>query len=493
VSLPEQAVRGVPWTVLSYAANKLLTVGTTVVLARLLDPDDFGLWTLAFFTLMLMSPLRDLGVGAVLVIRPLLDRRTEATALSLMLAVSALAGVLVAALSPVAARLFHEPRLAGVLRAITVTLFLVTLAWFYESLMQRQLEFRKRFWAQTAQNAGYVPTALALAVLGAGVWSLAIGYIVGTAMTAVAFVALAPHRVRPAFDRGVARSLLSEGWGFVAQASFAFLRQNADYLAVGRVLGTQPLGVYSMGYRISELPYLALADPVSRVTMPAFAQMRARAEEIGPVFLRTVRAVAAVACLVGALLSATAYTFTPVVLGPKWLPMAGVLAVLGVWSALRAVEWTVASTLNATGGARPVAITSGLVLVALVPAAFVAARLGGIEAVAFVTLADMLLTLPVLAVIASRRLGLSVSALWGGLRSVALASAAAWVAAPATAVLSDEWSGAVGLSVSIASGLAVYGATLLLVDRPLLSDAWRQLGSMVERAARAESRRTGGA
>jgi hypothetical protein len=76
---------------------------------------------------------------------------------------------------------------------------------------------------------------------------------------------------------------------------------------------------------------------------------------------------------------------------------------------------------------------------------------------------------------------------------VALASAAAWVAAPATAVLSDEWSGAVGLSVSIASGLAVYGATLLLVDRPLLSDAWRQLGSMVERAARAESRRTGGA
>ena len=201
--MEDKAVRGVPWTVLSYGANKAITVATTVVLARVLRPADFGLFTLALLAVIGLSLCNDLGLGGVLIVRQDLDRRALGTMLTLMILMAAAVAILLAAVAPLAALAFDEPRLRDILLALSPVVLLGGPNWFYEALLWRELEFRRRFVALTAQSVSYSATAILLAtVVDAGVWSLVGGQLAGVLIYGVTLLSVSPYRVRPAFERG---------------------------------------------------------------------------------------------------------------------------------------------------------------------------------------------------------------------------------------------------------------------------------------------------
>jgi lipopolysaccharide exporter len=484
----ERAVRGAPWTILAYAANKLVTVATTLALARLLTPEDFGIVALALLAVVAISFLRDLGLSGTLVVRQELDRRAQGTVLALMLIMGALLSVLLAAISPLAAKLFDEPRLTGVLVALSGTVLLGGLTWFYETMLQRELAFKKRFVALSAQTAVYAIVALTLAAADGGVWSLVVGQLAGTVGFGAALVAVAPYHVVPRWDRATAADLLRSSGGFMAQGVTAFFQQNADYFAVGRVLGAAQVGFYSLAYRLAELPYWAIADPVARVTFPAFARMRHRREDVRVPFLATLRLVALVSCPFGVVLSGAAEPFTEAILGDKWLPMIGPLAVLGVWGAVRPVQVTVAWLLNSIGQAGLMGAISVAVLVPLVPGLFVAADLGGITAVAYVMLGDMTLSLLVLSWFAARRAGVPLTEQARAVAPIALACAIAWLATRGAAVALDEAPALLALVAAGLAGGAAYLAGVALVAPGLLREAAGQVARTLGRGPAAVER-----
>lgn len=482
MALEDKAVRGVPWTVLTYGASKALTLLTTVVLARLLVPADFGLVALAFLSINAIGLFRDLGLGGALVLRQDLDERAKGTVLTLMLAMGVMLALAVVLLAPLAADLFRAPKLTGVLRALAPILALGGFNWFYEAVMQRELEFRKRFITLTAMSVAYAAVAVTLAALGAGVWSMVVGFLAGFAVQGVASTLLAPYLVRPAFDRKAAREAIGAGSGFMAQGGLAFLQQNSDYLAVGRVLGATPVGFYSMAYRLSEIPYWAIADPVAKVTFPAFSRMRHRGEDVVQPFLSALRMIALVAFPLGVLLSACADPFTRLVFGDKWLAMIGPLSVLGIWASMRAVQATTGWLLNSVGEAGLMAAVSALVLVPLIPGLFLAADLAGITAVSWVMLADLTLSVIVLSMFASRRAGARISDQWRAVRGVAVAAVLCWVAARGVATLTDGASALIGLAAAATAGLAVYVGAVRLIEPGMLGNAIRQMGRMLSRS-----------
>jgi PST family polysaccharide transporter len=485
--MEQQALRGVPWTLLAYAATKLVTVASTLVLAHLLAPADFGLVALAWLALGLVAVLRDLGLSATLVLRQDLERPEQGTVLTLMLLLAAATAAVVAACAPLVAAVFGEPRLSGVVAGLAATLAVGGMTGFYEALLQRELAFRPRFVSQVAQAAAYAAIAIGLAAAGAGVWSLVAGQLAGTVLYGAVLLAMAPYRVRPAYDRAVARDVMGTSRGFLGQAALAFVQQNADYFAVGRILGAAPVGFYSMAYRLAELPYAGIADPIAKVTFPGFARMRGRGEAVAPAFLSVLRLVAVVTCPLGVLLSACAEPFTVAVLGERWLPMIGPVAVLGLWGAVRTVQVTIAWLLNSVGEAGLMATISAVVLLPLIPGLLVAADLGGITAVAWAMLADMTLSLVLLAVFAARRAGVGLGAQWRAVRPVLVACPAAWLAARGLVATMDGDSPWLVLAASALAGLVVYAAVATLAERRLLADSVRQaaraLGRGGERAA----------
>ena len=467
--------RNVPWTLLSYLTNRGITLAVTVVLAHLITPADFGLVTLALTIMTVFNIVSGLGISNVLVTERDLDERAAGTLLTLTAASGAVVAILVVALAPVTAALFNQRRLEGVLAAVAAIVFITSFTWFYDALLQRELRFRRRLLALSVQNVVYAGLAVALALGGAGYWSLVGGQLGGAIAAAVAFALLAPARPRPCFHPLIARRALSSGSGFLLQGAFGFVQQNADFIVVGRMLGATPLGLYSAAYRMGDLPYSGIADPVSRVTFPAFARMHQAGQAVGDTFLKGTRIVLFVSAPIGILMSATASPFIETVLGRRWLPMTGALTVFGIWAAIRSIEGSMAWFLNAIGQARIVGSVSAALVVPLL-GGIVLAALIGITAVAVVVLAHTCALVVALAIAIQRHAGVKGRVQLLAARGVVLGSTAAWLAAAVVArTTSLHLPPHDRLLLAALAGLLAYLSIIALFDRQLIWDFARQL------------------
>ncbi|HEY5052056.1 MAG TPA: oligosaccharide flippase family protein [Solirubrobacterales bacterium] len=455
---------GVPWTFVSFGATKVISLLTTVFLARLLSPADFGLMALALLAFGALGLFQDLGLGATLVLRQDFEERALGTILTLLMITAVAVAVIVSALSPLAASFFDEPRLTTLLPVLSTTSVFSSLAWFYESLLQREMDFKRRFAGQVSLSLGFTLTAIPLAIAGAGIWALVLGQVASTVIYSATYLIIVPHRVRPTFERAVAREVFISGRGFLAQGWLAWISENVDYLLVGRLLGSAPLGFYSMAYRLSELTHFGIADPVAKVTFPAFARMRQRDESVTETYLSALRLVGLVACVIGAVLSGAAAPFTEAVFGAKWLPMIGPLAVLGIWAAVIPLQATMGWLLNSTGHAGTLGTLTAVLLVLETPLLIIAAGVST-TAVSFVILGQSLVALPLLALLAHKKLGLRLVSHLGAILPIAFATAAAWLATRATANATESAAPVVSLIASGALGVTAYAAVMGVLDR----------------------------
>jgi PST family polysaccharide transporter len=485
--MDERAVRGVPWTLLSYGVNRAVLVLTTVGLARILHPDDYGLVALATVALTFLALVKDLGLGGTLIVRGDLDADARGTVLTLMVASGMLLAVVATACAPLLAEWFDEPRLTGVLTALSSMLLIGGFSGFYEALMQREMQFRGRFFALLAQALAIAVVSFGLAIAGAGVWSLVVGQISGLVVFSVALYVLAPERVRPRFRWDAARDTIRTGSGFLVQSGTVFLRQNADYVVVGHAFGSATLGTYSMAYRLGDLPYQAVADPVARVTFPTFARLQERGGDVSEPFGKVVRLVALVTIPLGAGLSALAEPFTLAIFGDAWTQMIGILAVLGLWAAVRPTEATLAWLANSLGRAGVAGLISTLILLPLLPALVLAATYAGPVAIAWVVLGDTVLSLVLLLILLQRHELVSIRTTAAAVWPAVVAGVPLWVAA--RLVSESGLPPASALLLGVAVGALVYVATLAALGRSILRDSVAQVARIFGRDT-ARPRRT---
>jgi O-antigen/teichoic acid export membrane protein len=478
----EKAVRGIPWTIVTFGATKVVGVLTTIALARMLLPSDFGLFALATLGTSLFSIFNGNWLGATLIVRDDLDDRARGTVLTLVLLSGVLMAALLAAVAPVAAAAFGEPRLMVILFVYSGILVFSGVNWFYQMVMQRELEFRKRFITQVARMVVFSSIAVTMGALGAGVWSLVVADFLGRLVNGVALICLAPYRVRPAFELSRARDVVRGSRGFLGQELAEFFEENADYLSIGSILGASQLGFYSMAFRQAELPHFAIADPVATVTFPAFAQMRQRGKDISHSFLTGLRLVALLTCPIGVLLSAGAKPFTEAIFGPTWLPMVGPVAVLGLWAIFRPLQVTVGRLLNSLGAAWMYGRISMVGLAPFAAATILAANLGGTSAVAWVLLVYILIVGALLMRVVARHAGVSVRRQWHVLRPLFFASAVSWLATRATADALDPSAPLLTFAATAAVCLGTYATVVRLGDPHVMQLALHQVRRALGRA-----------
>jgi lipopolysaccharide exporter len=459
-----RARRSIPVSILSYAVNQGLRLAATVVLARILVPSDFGLFALTSLAISLLSIFNDFGVGPALVVARDLDRRTRATALTLMIAASLLLAGILVALAPLAADLFDEDRLDELLLVVAGSLFLSGPIWFHETTLQRDLEFVKRFATKLVQTLTYIVVAITLALLDAGVWSLVIGHVASYATYLAALIAVSEDRVAPGWDAQAARRLAGSGRGFLAQDALEYAQQQSDAVAVGGFLGAEQLGLYAMGFRFGELTYVGVAEPVTQVTFPAFARMRERGEDWRRSFLTVLRLVALITFPIGAFFSGAAEPIVDTLLGDKWEATIGPLAVFGVWAMLKPLEGTFGWLLNSLEQQTRLATLRAIALIPFVPALMIAADRSGITAVAWVMVAQMAGLTVAVALMVRARGGVSLRDLLRAIAPPALGAVVAWAATRGTAVALDDAEPFLALVASGLAGVAAYAAAASLVD-----------------------------
>jgi lipopolysaccharide exporter len=473
--LEEQAIRGLPWSFLTYAGSKALQLVAIVVLAHLLPPGDFGLFSLALLAVGFFYMFRDLGLGATLILRQDRDEpHWLGTVLTLSVVTGLVIAVVTAATAPLVAELVDEPRLTGLIAVLSLMTLFGAVGSFYEGLLQRELHFRRRFLGYFAQSVIFAAVAIPLAALGAGVWSLVIGQLAGLAAYSITLWRVKTERVRPAFDRVAVNDAFHTGRGFLLQGGVSYVQQNVDYLTVGGIMGSTSLGYYSMGYRLAEVPNFAIADPIAKVTFPGFARMRQRGEDVGSAFLATLKIVGLIAFPFGLILSAAADPFTRALFGDEWLPMIGPLMVLGLWAAARTIEVTFGWLLNSTGHALITGGAAAALTVPTVPLLIIAASGGSLTQVAAVVLGHNLAFTAVLAFFVRDRVGVSLGSQLSALRPVLVAAGPTWLLTWATAEVTADIPAVLALAASVLVGAVVFVGIVSAVEPGLLRYAFAQ-------------------
>jgi PST family polysaccharide transporter len=323
-----RSFRGSVVTLGGQAVKFLLQMISTVVLARLLKPEDFGLVAMVSVIIFLIGMWTDLGLSNATVQRPEITHAQVSMLFWVNCALSFGATILVAILAPLIAWFYHEPHLIRVTLALSPILAVGGLTVQHRALLRRQMRFKLITIIDCVSMAVGIASGIAMAWLDFGYWSL-VGVQVGTSAAACALV-WAKCDWRPgAFKRRVgARPMLAFGGNLTAFTLLNYFTRNFDNILIGRVLGSSALGIYSKGYGLLQLPISQISIPMAAVLLPALSRLQDKPSEYAKLLLRAVGAMALISVPVVVFSFFLARDIVLVLLGHQWLPVVPVFQLL---------------------------------------------------------------------------------------------------------------------------------------------------------------------
>jgi lipopolysaccharide exporter len=423
-SLTDRAVTSFAWSAVSFGGSKLIVFLSTVVLARLLTPHDFGIVAAAMALLVFFDVVLDLGVGAALVYEQESGVSNRAqTAFTLNLIMSFALAALGILITPLVARFFGLQSHENVFRVLFLYLLVRGAGQVQNSILQRDLRFGGRATIELSRAFVRTVVSILLAVGGFGVWALVFGLLAGELVgTALAWLAVGSWP-RLSFDRAAVKALMGFGLGYILLKAVDAIGLDSDYLVVGHTLGATQLGFYSMGYRLPELALMSLYWIFGAVAFPIYSKARAEGtQDPAWTMLRVLRMITLFSFPAGILLALMARDVIVVLFGAKWAPAVGPMVLISLMSSVAAVGIASGDLFPATG--RP-----GALLVLNVPftimlvAGFILAAPYGIVAVAIVHLVMTVIAQSVRLLYVNRLFGTRIAQELDALRPAACASA----------------------------------------------------------------------
>lgn len=344
-------VRAVAWNATAKWASQIFSLASTVVVARLLTPYDYGLVGMAGFYLGLATLIGQFGVGdAIVSLRDITDLQiAELNTVAVLM--GAVLVVVSCGLAQPLAYFFAAPALRAVIVVVSGTYLINAFQVVPRALLRKELRFKLLSTIETVRALCQVITTVVLAWLQFGYWSLVWGYIVsaitGSLLTfcwkrhAFAVPRLANLRRELTFTRHV----LS-----FAVAWYSY--DNADFGVAGRVLGGAALGNYTIAWTIASAPLEKIANLVTGVAPPFFSAVQTDKTELRRYLLRLTEVLSFVTIPASIGLALVADYLVVALLGPKWYGVIGPLRLLGVFVAARSIATILPNLLNAIGEAR---------------------------------------------------------------------------------------------------------------------------------------------
>jgi PST family polysaccharide transporter len=352
-----------------------------IVLARLLSPEDYGVFAVALVALNALLSMNELGVSLAVVRWPGDVRRIAPTVTTVSVAASSALYVACFVAAPRLAAALGAPGAAGVLRLLCVHVVVDAVTAVPVGLLTREFRQERRMVADLSGFAASTGVTLLLATGGFGPWSLAWGRLAGSALSAVLFLRLSPERLRLGFDRRQAGELLRFGLPLAGSSLLVFAMLNLDYIVVGRLLGPAQLGLYLLAFNLSSWPVNMFSLAVRRVSLAGFSRLLDDAVALRSAFVRAFSLVLAATAPVCALLAGFALPLIRFVYGARWGQAAAALSFLAVLAALRVVLELAYDLLVALGRSRTILWLQAVWVAALAPALAAGAELGGIRGV----------------------------------------------------------------------------------------------------------------
>ncbi len=460
---------GLLWSFLNNGVSRLGSFLVGIAMARLLVPEDFGVFAVGFVALSVMLSMNELGVSLALVRRPGPVDGIAPTVATLAIVWSAGLFAAMWLLAPLIAAGAGSPGATGVLRLLAVGVLVDAVVAVPAALLTRAFLQRRKLAIDLAAFCVSTPLSVGLALGGAGAWSLAWGVLAGSLVGGALTVLTAPGRCWPGWNLAAARELLLFGLPLAGTSLLLVVMLNIDYVVVSATLGPAALGLYVLAFNLCSWPVVLVSTAVRRVSLAGFSRMEEQVDGAAAGFRRSWRLVLALTLPLSVLLASYAGDLIDVLYGNRWAGAAAVVPALALFGVARVLTELSYDFLVARGQTRVNLWLHAVWAVTLVPVLLVAAERGGLRGVAIGHgVVVLLLVLPMLARVLHAA-GVDVR----GLFRDAAAPVAAAALVVCSAVLAHAVLDAGPLRILLGGGVGA--ALYVAVVGPTVLGTWRAL------------------
>lgn len=325
-------LRSALWSVISRWSMKTIGFVNTVVLARLLTPEDFGVVGMASLVVGLLYSFSELGVQTHLIREKSVDADLCNTAWTLQIIQYGLLSLLLVLLAPYAAIYFNEPRVTPIIYFFALSSFIDGFGNIGVVLFLKDLDFQKDFRFNFIKRTLVFLITIVAAFELRNYWAMVIGQVVGTLLGVV--ISYFAHEYRPAFSLTRYREFLRFSLAIIPMNIGMYFNNKVDVLIVGRIADTTLMGGYNMASELSSLFTRELIYPIGRGLFPNFVKLRDRPDELALAYLNSFKCIVLISLPLGIGMCAVASDFVLVVLGSQWVIILPYLKWLAIYATL---------------------------------------------------------------------------------------------------------------------------------------------------------------
>jgi len=336
-NLKKLATKGIMWMGISQFSTQFFKFIVTIVLARVLFPEDFGLISLAAIFIGLVLTVHELGFGAAIIQRKEISDEHLSTAFWGSLTAGIVFCFLTIILSPMVADFFQDERVQPILIILSFVFIVGSFIVIPASILSKKLNFKEIALMEVGAETFTGIIAIILAFSGFGVWSLVLRMLLGNLIYGVLLWRVCPWRPSLVFKSDRFKELFGFSANVIGSRLINYGQINIDNLIVGKLLGVTALGYYSFAYRMITFPLKKVSMVIIKVTFPTFSLIQEDNNKLRKGYLNVIRYISVITFPALSGLFVVAPEFIAVFLGEKWLPLILPLQILCIAGAIRSV------------------------------------------------------------------------------------------------------------------------------------------------------------
>lgn len=326
---------GSAFMLLTRIGVKSIGLVSSIVLARLLVPEDFGLVAIAMAIYAFIELFGALGLGTALIQSQSDNVDDYNTAWTFKVLFGLVSASAMAIAAPYVAEFYADPRLENVIYVIALTSILSGAANIGVVNFQKDMDFRKELKYQLVPKIISFVITLSLALIYRNYWALVIGMVSNQLI--ILLFSYWMHPFRPRFGLKSFSKLFSFSRWLLLNNILFYLNDRLSQLIVGKMLTPTAVGLYAIGKEIAQLPTMEMAKPINKATFPVYSRFKDNFTELRKAYLNTVALTASITMPAALGIALIAPLFVEVVLGEKWLPAAPLIQLLALSSMLTSI------------------------------------------------------------------------------------------------------------------------------------------------------------
>jgi len=342
-------IGGFGWVALVKYSTDALGFLTTLILAKLLTPEDFGLVAVAGMVIEALRIFKDLGLGQALIYRQGDIERASHTMFFMVVGLNICIFLCAVIVSPLAGRFFNNSTVVPIIAIMASSLIWTSLRAVPDALINKELSFKKMVVPDMVPLGVGSIVGIAMAYQGFGVWSL----VVRSLVVSIGGMALIwPYTsYRPAFqfDRMIAHDLLKYGRHIIGSSVVMVAVYNIDKFFISKFVGVGALGAYAMASTIANLPISQFGHIVCKLMFPVFSKMNKEVSVLRESFLKTIRYTACITFPMAIGIAVYGPDAIGALYGDKWSAACIPLQILAIYGLFRSQSVVIYEMFKATG------------------------------------------------------------------------------------------------------------------------------------------------